>query len=81
MTEYEKRFAGMKLESFGTNLIDLVWHDQPVRKFNPILALDTSISGRTIADKISQIRRDMKANKCSAVVITALDDVACKYEK
>lgn len=71
----------MKLESIEPNLIDLVWYDQPARKYNPILALDTSITGRTIADKVAQIRHDMKANKCTAVVITALDDVACKYRK
>lgn len=69
----------MKLESIEPNLIDVVWHDQPIRKFNPILALDTSISGRTIADKVEQIRREMKGNKCTTVVITALDDVACKF--
>lgn len=69
----------MKLESIGTNLIDLVWHDKPERKLNPIIALDTSITGRTIADKVAQIRRDMVVNKCTTVVITALDDVACKF--
>lgn len=69
----------MKLESIEQNLVDLVWHDQPVRKFNPIIALDTSISGRTTADKVAQIRRDMKENKCTAVVITALDEVACGF--
>lgn len=69
----------MSLESIESNLVDLVWHDQPVRKFNPIISLDTSISGRTTADKVAQIRRDMKENKCTAVVITALDEVACEF--
>lgn len=81
-TEYNismNLFAGMKLDSIEPNLIDLVWHDQPIRKFNPILALDTSYSGRSISDKVAQIRREMKGNKCTSVVITALDDVACEF--
>lgn len=71
--------TGMQLDSIEPNLIDLVWHEQPIRKFNPILALDLSYSGRTISDKVAQIRREMKGNKCTSVVITALDDVACEF--
>lgn len=70
----------MKLDSIEPNLMDVVWHDQPVRKFNPILALDTSFTGRTTGDKVGQIRHEMKGNKCTALVITALDEVACKYQ-
>lgn len=71
----------MKLESIQPNLTDLVWHDQPARKFNPILALDTTFTGRTIADKVAQIRHEMKRTKSTTVVITALDEVACKLPR
>lgn len=60
------------------NLIDLVWKDQPQRKFNPIISLDKSIAGKQIADALELIRKDMKDRHCSVLVVTALDEIACK---
>lgn len=61
-----------------SNLIDLIWKDQPQRKFNPIIILDSSFSGKKIADAIESIRKEMQEKHSDLLVVTGLDEVACK---
>lgn len=57
--------------------MDQIWSEQPVRKFNPIISLGTNVTGKTIGEKLVDIRADMKDKRCSVLVVTALDEVAC----
>lgn len=58
------------------NLIDKIWDEQPARTSNPIIALDTSVTGKTIAQKLIEIRSEMQDKSCEVLVVTALDEVA-----
>uniref|UniRef100_A0A0K8TT40 Putative xaa-pro aminopeptidase n=1 Tax=Tabanus bromius TaxID=304241 RepID=A0A0K8TT40_TABBR len=58
------------------NLIDLVWDDQPPRTNKPIIALDFSVVGKTIGEKVEDIRFEMKEKKVEALVVSALDEIA-----
>lgn len=60
------------------NLVDLVWATQPQRIFNQIISLDKTITGKTIADALKLIRSEMTEQNASILVVTALDEVACK---
>lgn len=71
--------SDIQLTSIDENLIDLVWKDQPVRKFNPIISLDLSITGKSINDALQSIRKEMSEKNSDLLVITALDEVACKF--
>lgn len=73
--------SDIQLTSIDENLIDLIWKDQPVRKFNPIISLDLSITGKSINDALQSIRKEMRDKHSDLLVITALDEVACKFIK
>lgn len=70
--------ADIQFSSIDSNLIDLVWKDQPKRQFNPIIILDSSISGKKISDALDSIRKQMREKHSDLLVVTALDEVACK---
>lgn len=68
----------IQLSSIKENLIDLVWSDQPPRQFNPIIVLDSSSTGKKIGDALELIRNKMREQQSEVLVISALDEVACK---
>lgn len=71
-------FSDIELSSIDSNLVDLIWHDRPQRIFNPIISLDKNITGKIIGDAVKQIRKEMGEKHSSILVITALDEIACK---
>ncbi|KAG4080277.1 hypothetical protein HA402_010769 [Bradysia odoriphaga] len=66
------------LRSIDDNLIDRIWLDRPKRTSNPIITLTTEITGATINEKIVKIRAEMTEKGADVLVVTALDEVACK---
>lgn len=60
------------------NLIDKIWSDQPAQTNNAILLLSSAVTGQKISDKINSIRGEMAEKKAHILVVTALDEVACK---
>lgn len=60
------------------NLVDLVWKEQPNIRSNPVLYLEQKFSGVTVADKWKDVKNKMSDKKACALVITALDEIACK---
>lgn len=70
---------GCVMTAVKENLIDLVWEDQPTYPTNPLLALDIEYAGKSVADKLKEIREKMKEQNSKVMVVTALDEIACKY--
>lgn len=70
--------AGHSLVSVpgGVGLVEQAWEDRPARPTNPLMVLSLEYTGRTVADKLSDIRQTMAQNAASALVVTALDEVA-----
>ncbi len=58
------------------NLIDHVWDDQPAPPAQAIYPLPNEVTGRTVADKLSDVRAEMKAAKADALILTKLDEIA-----
>lgn len=70
--------SGNKLVAVDGNLVDNIWTDQPPQTSNPVITLSTEFTGKTVADKLAEIRREMVDAHAEVLVVTALDEVACK---
>uniref|UniRef100_A0A336MJJ6 CSON002645 protein n=2 Tax=Culicoides sonorensis TaxID=179676 RepID=A0A336MJJ6_CULSO len=67
---------GCTLTGIDENLIDLIWEDQPPAPNNKVIPLDLMYAGKTIGQKLKEIRQKMSDNNCSIVCVTALDEIA-----
>lgn len=62
------------------NLVDIVWGtEQPKLTSNPIITLDLIFSGETVADKWTKVKNQLNEMNCDALVVSALDEIACMY--
>lgn len=61
------------------NLVDMVWgNEQPKRVSNPIISLGLEFAGKSISEKWADVKEKMAEVKAGAVVVSALDEIACK---
>lgn len=70
---------GCSMTPVRQNLIDLVWNGQPPHPRNPIIPLDVKYAGKTVAEKLIEIRAKMKEQNAKVLIVTALDEVACEF--
>lgn len=61
------------------DLIDLVWKDRPALPQSKAFHLDVKYSGKSVADKLGQLREIMKKEGANVHVLTTLDDLAWLY--
>ena len=59
-----------------TNLVDVVWEDQPLPPSNSIYALHEAVTGIGVAKKLSDIRNEMDKAGAGRLVLTKLDEIA-----
>uniref|UniRef100_A0AC35TQA4 Xaa-Pro aminopeptidase 1 n=1 Tax=Rhabditophanes sp. KR3021 TaxID=114890 RepID=A0AC35TQA4_9BILA len=59
----------------STNLVDAIWQDRPTEKISNVIVLDEKNCGRSSADKIEELRGQMKDKKCDSIILGSLDDV------
>lgn len=71
--------SGHVLVPVPENLVDQVWDDRPPPPQHAINPLEDRFTGRSWADKISDLRQEMDQKKARALVLTALDDIAYLY--
>ena len=64
------------LQAVESNLIDLIWSDQPTQVSNKVITLPTTTTGKKITEKLQDIRAEMNDKSVTVLVITALDEVA-----
>lgn len=71
-------YLDCELLSVEKNLVDVVWGEgQPKKISNPIVTLGLEFTGKAVCEKWTDIKEKMAELKISAVVITALDEIAC----
>ncbi|XP_041983568.1 xaa-Pro aminopeptidase ApepP-like [Aricia agestis] len=72
--------AKMQLVAVDNNLVDQIRQDMkdppPPRPCNKIMHVPVQYTGKTAGKKIEELREKMKEKKASALVVTALDEVA-----
>lgn len=72
--------SGQSLVAVEENLIDAVWAaQQPPQPANAIEHLPIEFSGRSSASKIEEIRVQLQKSENSALIVTALDEIACNF--
>jgi len=65
-----------KLVPTSTNLVDQVWKNQPPAETNPVIVHLLEFAGRSVADKLKDLREKFKQEKARGMIITTLDEVS-----
>ena len=64
------------LVPLNINLVDAVWDEQPPPPANAIYQLPDEVTGRSVAEKLADIREAMDAAGATLLVLTKLDEIA-----
>lgn len=67
---------GSAMVPIAGNLVDDVWEEQPNPPSNGIYALHESVTGIGVAEKLSNVRKEMADAGVDKLVITKLDEIA-----
>jgi len=67
---------GSAMVPIDGNLVDDVWDEQPNPPSNGIYALHESVTGIGVAEKLSNVRKEMADAGVDKLVITKLDEIA-----
>lgn len=70
--------VGSVLVEVRPNLVDAVWSDKPLQQLPAIEPWPMQFSGRQVGDKVADLRAVAAQRGVAAVVVSALDDVACE---
>lgn len=78
---WERAFAKkqQKLVPTSTNLTDQIWKDRPAASVNPVVVQLLEFAGRTVAEKLQDLREKLTQEKANSIIVTALDEVAWLY--
>lgn len=72
----EKELADKKVNIvYDKDLADPVWSDRPKLPCHLVTVLDEAICGRTVAEKLSDVRRKMEENHAEGHFLSKLDDL------
>ncbi|XP_027167875.1 uncharacterized protein LOC113767871 [Coffea eugenioides] len=64
-----------KLIQTPRNLVDEVWISRPPLELNPVAVHPPQFSGRSVADKLKDLRENLVQEKVRGILITTLDEV------
>eukprot|EP00252_Welwitschia_mirabilis_P017029 TRINITY_DN3786_c0_g1_i1.p1 TRINITY_DN3786_c0_g1~~TRINITY_DN3786_c0_g1_i1.p1 ORF type:complete len:663 (-),score=143.58 TRINITY_DN3786_c0_g1_i1:272-2260(-) len=70
---------GQKLIPLEKNLVDEVWKDRPLPTITPISIHTLEFAGRSITEKLADLRRNLSQEKAMSIIVVALDEVAWLY--
>jgi hypothetical protein len=54
--------------------VDEVWNHPPVKPL-PVIVHPVEFSGRSVSEKIKELREKLQHEKAAAIILTALDEV------
>ena len=60
---------------YSVDLIDEIWTDRPPLSEKPAFDLDVKYTGKTVAEKLADIREKMVEAEADMHVVTTLDDI------
>ena len=72
------------LKQFGIELVSLdlmseVWTNRPTMPLNPFFVFDAKYTGKTAAEKLTDLRVELKKQRAAVFIMSALDDIAWLY--
>lgn len=56
-------------------MVDEVWKSRPPPEVNPVFVQHLEFSGRSVAEKLKDLREKLLQEKARGIVFTALDEV------
>lgn len=56
--------------------MDEVWKSQPPQEINPVVIHPLEYAGRSVADKLKDLRKKLVQVKAHSIIISALDEVS-----
>lgn len=68
---------GITLEHINSTSLDNIWIGRPSRTSNPINELELHFCGKTVKQKLNEIREELRSKDCTILMLTALDEIAC----
>lgn len=72
----EEKLADKKIRfAYDRDLADQVWEDRPQLPCHPVMVLDESICGRTVSEKMADVREKMKEDGAEGHFLSKLDDL------
>ncbi|KAL2348478.1 hypothetical protein Fmac_002478 [Flemingia macrophylla] len=78
---WERAFAEKKQKLVQTtrNLVDEVWINRPPAEVNAVIVHPMKFAGRSVADKLKDLRKKLAQEQARGIIFTALDEVAWLY--
>ncbi|KAI3962918.1 hypothetical protein MKW92_051974 [Papaver armeniacum] len=78
---WENAFAKKQLNlvQLGTNLVDDVWEFRPPPEVNHVIVQPLEFAGRSVAEKLKDLREKLLKEKARGIIFTTLDEVAWLY--
>lgn len=79
---WEKRLEGAHLavKRLEQNLVDILWKDRPSPPKTSTRVQPESLAGRSVSQKLKELREALEKEKAGALVVTALDEVSTAFE-
>ncbi|MGX8852752.1 aminopeptidase P family protein [Amedibacillus sp. YH-ame10] len=62
--------------SYDEDLVNMIWKDRPTLPNAKAFFLTEAFSGKSVGDKLKEIREEMKQKQATHHIITSLDDIA-----
>ena len=72
----ELKTKGLTLETMTEDIFDTLWTDRPSLPQSPVFILDETRTGVSCSEKIGQIQKAIVKNGASAIILSALDEIA-----
>ena len=63
------------LLQLSSDLVDEVWKERPPNDALPVNVHPVEFAGRSVAEKIKELREKLQHEKATAIIISALDEV------
>jgi Xaa-Pro aminopeptidase len=77
MVSAKKRYLDNGINIQATDdLLDAIWTDRPAMPENPVVQMDTELTGLSAQQKIDKIRENGKENNEDYQLVSSLDDIA-----
>ena len=74
--DFEERLAEKHVTlSYEEDLVDPIWEERPELSKEPVWILDERYAGKPSAEKINDLREQMKKEKATVHILTTLDDI------
>ncbi|WP_422466691.1 aminopeptidase P family protein [Endozoicomonas sp. ALC013] len=73
----EKKLAAKSVTlKFDHDLLNGIWTDRPARPAEPVFIHQDTYAGKTLTEKVTEVREILKERKATELLITTLDDIA-----